>query len=79
MTGDMYIGADVFASDGRKIGLLHEVRGKDYFRITPAEEIAPYWLRSDAIAESSPAGVHLSFASNEVDAHMLRDSEVEAA
>jgi hypothetical protein len=62
-------GADIFTSDGDRIGQVGELHG-DYFKVDAAM-MPDYWLRTDCVLSSGTSGVRLNFAKDELGDYKL--------
>jgi hypothetical protein len=75
MPDSFSMGSDVMGSDGKKIGLLNNVRG-EYIGINPAEDIPAYWLPMSCIVETGPMSVTLAFGSADLDQYKVGSGDL---
>jgi hypothetical protein len=59
LTNDLPVGAEIFTSDGDKIGEVKEVQGS-YFKVNAAMQ-PDYWLPISSVASTTGGRVMLSF------------------
>ena len=69
VTENITMGADVFTSEGDRLGQVAEVRGTA-FRVD-VSMMPDYWLPADCVDSADAGGVHLECTKDEVGDHKI--------